>query len=354
MFGMRKKVSVFAVCVAFVVSVFGAHPAHAKDKLKVVVTASAYASIADAIGGDKIEVSYIVSGNQDPHIVRPKPSLAVKLSEADMFVATGLDLEMWAPSLVDMSNNPKIRSGQKGYVSASAGLDILDVPVTVSRAEGDVHVFGNPHIHTSPLNGKVIAENIYLGLKKNAPEHEAYFKANLEKFKNEVDERLFGKELVKMLGGKTLTKLAGQGRLIPFLKSKEFQGKPLMDSLGGYMKKSLPLRDKEIVTFHKNWTYFTDLFGLRVVDYMEPKPGMPPTPGHVSAVISKMKERNIRVMLVANYFDMGKVKTVARKTGATPVMVALGPGGQKGMNSFFDQFDIWIDELLAAFAQTGS
>ncbi len=349
---LEKKSFIFVIGAAFVASILGVAPAHAKDRLKVVVTASAYASIAEAVGGDKIEVSYIVSGNQDPHIVRPKPSLAVKLSEADVFVATGLDLEMWAPALVDMSNNPKIRSGQKGYVSASAGLDISEVPVTVSRAEGDVHIFGNPHIHTSPLNGKIIAENIYLGLRKNAPEHEAYFKANLEKFKKEVDERTFGKELVKMLGGKTLTKLARQGRLISFLEKKQYKGKPLIDSLGGWMKMAMPLRGKEIVSFHKNWTYFTDLCGLRVVDYMEPKPGMPPTPGHVSAVISKMRENGIRVMLVANYFDMGKVKTVARKTQATPVMVSLGPGGQKEIKSFFDQFDVWIGELLKAFAKT--
>jgi zinc/manganese transport system substrate-binding protein len=316
-----------------------------------VVTCSAYQSIAEYIGGDKVTVSHIVKGYQDPHIVRPKPSLAVDLSAADLFVATGMDLEMWAPSLVNMSNNPSIRSGQKGYVSASAGLKIVETPITISRAEGDVHVYGNPHIHTSPLNGKIIAENICVGLKKIAPQHAALFEENLKKFKDEVDRRTFGEELVKMLGGKVLTNLALRGKLIPFLEKKQYKGKPLLDYLGGWMKQALPLRGRKVVSFHKNWSYFSQVFGLEVVEYMEPKPGIPPTPGHVANVINKMKELNVKVMLVANYFDISRVRKVSDKVDAIPVIVGLAPGGQDGMNTFFDQFDIWIEELNQAFKQ---
>jgi zinc/manganese transport system substrate-binding protein len=183
-------------------------------KLNVVVANTAYQSIAEYVGGDKVRVSHIVEGNQDPHIVRPKPSYAVLLKEADVYVTTGMDLEMWSPALVDMSGNPNIRSGQKGYVSASAGLKIIETPITISRAEGDVHIYGNPHIHTSPLNGKTIAENICVGLKRNAPEYADYFDQNLARFKNEVDRRTFGAELVKLLGGKALTDLAQSGKLI--------------------------------------------------------------------------------------------------------------------------------------------
>jgi len=344
-----KTLKIIISTLALAVALCGfAKSAHAK-KLNVVVTSSAYASIAEYIGGDQVDVSYIVKGYQDPHIVRPKPSYATILSKANIFVATGMDLEMWAPALVDMSNNPDIRSGQKGYVSASAGLKIVEQPVTVSRAEGDVHIYGNPHIHTSPLNGITIAENIYVGLKKNAPEHAAYFEENLKKFKNEVYRRTFGAELVKMIGGKTLTTMALRGKLIPFLEKKEYKGKKLIDHLGGWMKKAMPIRNHKVVSFHKNWSYFSQLFGLDIVEYMEPKPGIPPTPGHVSAVISKMKELNVKVMLVANYFDMGKVKTVADKVGAVPVVVALSPGGEKGIDHFFDLFDLWIDRLVKAF-----
>lgn len=340
---------------AICISLLGLRSVEADDdKLNVVVTSSAYASIAEYIGGDKVVVSYIVRGNQDPHIVRPKPSLAVKLSKADVFVATGMDLEMWAPSLVDMSGNPHIRSGQKGYVSASAGLNIIETPVTVSRAEGDVHIYGNPHVHTSPLNGKVIAENICTGLKKNAPAHAGYFDANLKNFKKEVDRRMFGSTLVEMVGGKTLSKLAERGKLIPFLQKKEYKGKKLIDSLGGWMKKGLELRGLKIVAYHKNWSYFTALFGLEILDYMEPKPGIPPSPGHVASIIDKMKKNNIKVMLAAGYFDVGKVRSVAKRVGASPVIISLAPGGEKGMDTFFDQFDIWLDRLVKAKVQTGS
>lgn len=323
----------------------------AGKQLKVVVTNSAYHDIAKFIGGDRVTVTHIVEGNQDPHIVRPKPSFAVLLKQADVYVTTGMDLEMWSPALVDMSGNPNIRSGQKGYVSASAGLKILDTPITLSRAEGDVHIYGNPHIHTSPLNGKVIAENICVGLSKNAPENAKFFENNLAHFKSEIDRRTFGPELVKLLGGKTLTDMAQNGRLIPFLKKKQYKGKALIDSLGGWLQAALPLRGNKLVAYHKNITYFAQLFDLDIVDYLEPKPGIPPTPGHIAHVMEKMRAQRIRVMWAENYFDVAQVRKVAEKVDAIPVIVALGPGGQPGMHSFFDMFDIWIRELNRAFAQ---
>ncbi|NLI48332.1 MAG: zinc ABC transporter solute-binding protein [Acidobacteria bacterium] len=256
---------------------WGSVPARTADgKLRVVVTYSAYHSIAEYIGGDKVVVSHIVEGNQDPHIVRPKPSLAVMLKSADVYVATGMDLEMWSPALVDMSGNPNIRSGQKGYVSASAGLRLLETPVTISRAEGDVHIYGNPHIHTSPLNGKTIAENICVGLKRNAPEHAEYFDQNLKRFIEEIDRRTFGDELVRLLGGRVLTDLAQKGQLFSFLENKQYHGQPLSARLGGWMKAAEPLRGLKIVAYHKNISYFAELFNIEIVDYLEPKPGIPP------------------------------------------------------------------------------
>ncbi len=346
---MKKQ---FINLLGIIAMLFAAMPTRAEaQKLNVVVTNSAYHYIAEYIGGDKVEVFHIVKGNQDPHIVRPKPSLAVLLRKADVYVTTGMDLEMWSPSLVNMSGNPNIRSGKKGYVSASAGLKIMEAPKTVSRAEGDVHIYGNPHIHTSPLNGKTIAENIFVGLTRNAPEHTQYFQKNLTRFMNEIDQRTFGAELVKLLGGKTLAALAQSGRLIPFLEKKQYKSQALIERLGGWMKEAMPLRDKKIVAYHKNITYFAQFLGLDVVDYLEPKPGIPPTPGHISGVMKKMRAQNIRVMWAENYFDVVQVRRVAEKVNAIPVIVALGPGGQKGMDTFFDMFDIWIRELNNAFRQ---
>ncbi|MFC1642873.1 metal ABC transporter substrate-binding protein [Myxococcota bacterium] len=325
-----------------------------KRKLKVVTTMSAYSSIAEYIGGDKVRVTHIVQGNQDPHIVRPKPSLAVKLKAADVYVGTGLDLEMWSSALVDMSGNRNIRSGKPGYVSASAGIKLIEAPVTISRAEGDVHIYGNPHVHTSPLNGKVIAENICVGFKRNAPEHAAYFDKNLARFKAEVDRRTFGEHLVRLLGGPTLTKLAESGRLVSFLRKKQYKGQPLIGQLGGWMKQALPLRGRKIVAYHKNISYLSRVFGFEIVDYLEPKPGIPPSPGHIAKVMDKMRKQHIRVLWAENYFDVGQVRKVAAKVGAVPVIVALSPGGQPDMKTFFDQFDIWIRELNRAFQQAGT
>jgi zinc/manganese transport system substrate-binding protein len=321
------------------------------QKLNVVVINTAYQSIAEYIGADKVRVTHIVEGNQNPHIVRPRPSLAVVLRKADLYVTTGMDLEMWSPALVDMSGNPRIRSGQIGYVAASAGLKVVETPMTISRAEGDVHIYGNPHIHTSPLNGKTIAENICVGLKRIAPQHAALFEHNLKHFIDEVDVRTFGPDLVKLLGGKALTDLAQNGRLIPFLEKKQYKGKPLIALLGGWMKEALPLRGRKIVAYHKTISYFSQLFGFEIVDHLEPKPGIPPSPGHIASVMDKMRKQNIRVMWAENYFDVGTVQKVAAKVHAIAVIVALMPGGQPEIKGFFDQFDIWIRELKKAFAR---
>ncbi len=319
--------------------------------LEVVVTSSAYHSIAEYIGGEHIQVTHLVEGYQDPHIVRPKPSMAVRLAQADVFVATGLDLEMWAPALVDQANNPALRDGEPGFVAAATGVKIGEAPTTLSRSEGDVHIYGNPHIHTSPLIGKTIAENICTGLKRVDPEHAADYDANLARFKREVDVRLFGGELVGILGGKTLHKMAESGRLHDFLDSQEYKGKPLSAYKGGWLEAAEPLKGRKLVTFHKNWGYFTDLFGLQVVEYMEPKPGIPPSPGHVNKVVQTIRDQQVGVILAANYFDTSKVELVAERAGAVPVITALAAGGQPGMDTFFDQFDVWIPALVAAYEQ---
>ncbi|MBN1336714.1 MAG: zinc ABC transporter substrate-binding protein [Deltaproteobacteria bacterium] len=328
-------------------------PASAWAKLQVVVTCSSYEPIVEYLGGDHVEVMHLVEGYQDPHIVRPKPSLAVHLAKADLFVETGLDLEAWVPALVDQAGNPDIRSGQKGFVSVSTGVKVIEVPSAINRAEGDVHLFGNPHIHTSPINGKIIAENIATGLKRVDPAHAAEYDANLARFKAEIDTRLYGSELVRMVGSATLDRLAQSGRLVAFLESQTYQGRSMSSYLGGWMAQAAPLRGRKLVNFHKNWGYFVDLFGIQVVGYMEPKPGLPPSPGHITSLVDRMQHEDVRVIFDANYFDPAKMRLVADRTGAVAVQVGLAVGGQSGMDDFFDQFDIWIATLLDAYKRAG-
>lgn len=320
-------------------------------KLNVITTLTDYANIAKYIGGDKIDVHAIVKGNQDAHFVRPKPSYAVMLSKADVFVSTGLDLELWVPTLEDRAANPHIRSGQPGFVAASDGVKLLDKPKVLSRSEGGLHIYGNPHIITSPVNFKVIARNIEIGLEKNDAANAGFYRANLKKFLHDIDTHLFGEKLIKMMGGKLLGKLAVNGQLIPFLQKKSFKGQKLISYLGGWMKKALPFRGRKLVSYHKNWVYFHALFGIKVVGTVEPKPGIPPSPKHVEELVTQMRKENVKVLMAANYFSEAKVNEICSKVGAVPVMVPMGVDGADDTENVFKLVDYWLDHLNKAYAQ---
>jgi zinc/manganese transport system substrate-binding protein len=315
--------------------------------LNVVATLPDYAVIAKLIGGERVKVSHIVRGDQDAHFIRPKPSFVDMVKQADVLIATGLDLELWLPTVVDRSGNARVRSGQPGYVATSQGIRLLEIPQTMSRAEGGVHVYGNPHMTCSPLNMKTAARNIATGLIKNDRKGKEVYEKNLEVFLHEMDERLFGREMVKLLGGRSLCSMAEKGTLIPFLEKNKFQGEPLIDSLGGWMKKMMPVRGKAIVTYHKNWVYFLKLFGIEEAGTVEPKPGIPPTPKHVTELIEMMIERRIGVVFAANYFDESRVRTVAQRVGAVPVIVPLYIGGEKGVDDYFGLVDLWTERFVA-------
>ena len=318
-------------------------------KIFVVSTLTDYAAIAREIGGDRVKVAAIAEGDEDPHFVRPKPSYAQKLARADLFVTTGLDLELWAPSIIDRSQNANIREGQVGYVAVSDGLNMLEIPAIVDRSQGGVHVYGNPHIHTSPINAKVAATNIAIGLKKVDPDGEDYYANRLKQFKQQIDERLFGENLIKILGAKTLTRLAQSGNLIPFIKAKEFKGTKLIDRLGGWLKDMMPLRGKKIVTYHKNWIYFTELFGFEVIGEVEPKPSIPPSPRDVENLIEMMKKLDVKVVLAANYYSEQKINKICSSVDATPVIVPLSVKGAPKIRTYFDLIDNWVSMLKAGY-----
>ncbi len=344
-----RKVHVF---VLGVLALAGAAQA-APRKLRVVTTLPDYAVIAKAIGGDRVVVSHIVRGDQDAHFIRPKPSFVDMVRHADVLIATGLDLELWLPTVVDKSANRRVRSGQVGYVAASQGMRLLEKPTVLSRIEGGVHIYGNPHVTCSPVNMRIAARNIAIGLIKNDPAGEAFYKKNRDAYIAELDRRLFGPELVKLLGGDMLAQLAEKERLIPFLEGHRFRGKRLIDSLGGWMKRMQPLRGARLVTYHKNWVYFLHLFGLEEAGTVEPKPGIPPAPKHVRDLIRMMREERVRLILAANYFDKQKVRTVAARTGAQAVIVPVYVGGAPGVDDYFKLVDYWIDSLLKAAKAAG-
>jgi ABC-type Zn uptake system ZnuABC Zn-binding protein ZnuA len=317
-------------------------------QVQVVTTLSAYASIANAVGGERVEAVAISRGDEDAHFVKPKPSFALMLKRADLFVTTGLDLELWAPAVVDKSGNKSIRDGQPGFVSASQGVPMADVPESISREGGDVHIYGNPHIHTSPLNAKVIAANIVAGLKRVDPDGAATYDVKLAAFNQRIDEKLYGKELVELLGAEVLDPLARQGKLIEFLSTQEYEGEELLQRLGGWMGKGRVFRGRQVVAYHKNWIYFTELFGLEVAGYVERKPGIPPSAKHVHHLLSLIEREEIQVLWASSYFSREKVESIAERSGSQAIIVSLGPMTVTA-DSYFELIDSWIDDLAWAF-----
>ena len=316
--------------------------------VRVVATLPVYASIAKSIGGAEVEAVSIADANEDSHFVRPKPSYALELRRADLFITTGLDLELWVPALLDKAGNGNVLEGRPGYVTAYTGIALLDIPTSIDRSQGDVHVFGNPHIHTDPLRTLQVARNITVGLKRVAPDRAAHFDAGLAAYQSETYRRLFGPRLVEMLGGETLEQLALNGTIFGFLESNQFEGEPLLASLGGWLEQGAALRGRDIICYHVNWSYFEDRFGVNCAEYVETKPGISPTPRHVARLISLMRDQGLSVVLAASYFDGARVASVAARGDARPVVLPMQTGSGPGLDTYFDLVDRWITDLSAA------
>ncbi len=317
--------------------------------LKVVTSLPTYGAIAREIVGDRATVTSIGHGDEDPHFVQPKPSFIALLRDADLFVTTGLDLELWVPALLDRAGNRKVSEGGAGYVAAYTGIQLLEVPTSVSRSAGDIHVDGNPHIHTDPLNGILIARNILAGLKRVSPENAAVFTEREQDFERRVLEATMGPDLVQTLTPATALNLLQTDRLYGFLSQQKYQGKPLLDRLGGWLKQAEILRGKEMACYHKEWAYFSNRFKITCITYIEAKPGIPPTPRHVQEVIALMRERKIPVLFASNYFDRKQIQQVAQRTGAKAVIVSENAEGVPGVNTYFELVSSWINGLTPAY-----
>jgi ABC-type Zn uptake system ZnuABC Zn-binding protein ZnuA len=320
--------------------------------LKVVTSLTTYAAIAREVAGDRAKVTAIAQGDEDPHFVQPRPSFVPLLRSADLFVTTGMDLELWVPTLLDRAGNARIREGGPGYVSASQGITALEVPASVSRSQGDIHVHGNPHIHTDPINAILIARNIRDGLTRVAPAQAAEFTARARQFEDRILRALFGDELVTILTPATLFDLARSGRAMTFLEQTPYKGAPLVTRLGGWMQHAMAFHGKEIVCYHKEWAYFSARFDVHCIEYIEAKPGIPPTPRHVQDVVALMREKKIPVLLASNYFDRGQIREVAARTGAAAVIVPENTHGAPGIETYFELMNVWISELSKAFGDT--
>src|SRR5262245_49634309 len=303
---MRPKRLALAGCALILL---GAASVPASAGVKVVTTLQDLASIADAVGGDRIETFALVKGYQDPHFVDAKPSFVLKLSRADLLIAAGLELEIgYLPPLLDQSRNAKIHPGSAGYLDASTGCDILNRPVQqVTRAMGDVHPYGNPHYWTDPENGRTIARSIAAKLSALDPSGRETYAANLAAFETR-------------------------------LSNKERE----------WIAKMTPYASTKIITFHDSWPNFARRYGLDIVGQIEPKPGIPPTPAHTLEVINLITADKIPVILVEPYFDLKTPKFIGEKTGAVVLSFYPSVGGLPEIKDYFALFDHNIDAFVAA------
>ena len=312
--------------------------------LKIVCSFADYAAIADYITNGEVEVFHISHGDQDPHFVPPKPSYAMMLRDADMWVTTGMDLEQWSTTLLDKARNRNIMDGEVGFVSASSGVNVLQKVEVADRTEGDVHTMGNPHIQTGPINLKIVAQNITIGLMKIDPANTAFYQAQRDAYCDRIDRSLFGDELVDMFGGETLCSLLDNKTLFTFLE-REYEGSKLADRLGGWLKKALPFRGIKVMAYHKNWAYFADTFGMEVAGYIEPKPGIPPSARHVENMIQLIKDQDLKLMLVASYFERKSPQMIEDKTGIKALYLPVHVTGLPQITNSFELIDYWIDQI---------
>jgi len=299
---MKKRSIVFITLLLAVCSLANA------GVIKVVTTTTDMKSITELIGGNKVSVISIATGYQNPHFVDPKPSYIISLSKADLFVTVGLDLETgWSPQLLLSSRNRKIQKGSPGYVDASEAVHLLQVPTSANRGEGDIHIYGNPHYWLDPVNGKVIARNITNGLERIDPSNKAFYESNLNSFNTQIDTKL-----------------------------KEWQSK------------MAPFRGAKIIAYHNEWVYFETRFGLVVVDFMEPKPGIPPTPSQLVKVINEVKANKIKVIISSPYFTTSSSDVVSKQTGVKKLTLATSVSAFDPIKNYFDLFDNDINQLVGA------
>lgn len=331
------KISIFLILVLTQVA-----PAQTK-KLKVVTTLNYLKYVTEQVGGDKVEVSALANPKQDPHYVTPTPRMNQMSTDADLFIESGLSLDMWAKNVVDASGNPSIQVGSPGHLIATINVPVKELPTEVSRSWGDIHPQGNPHVWLDPLNVRIVAGNIAERLKQLDPPNESYYQHQFEEFKNRLDAAMFGEELLKAVGksgGDILTRKATNDELMDWLKAKKLESK-----LGGWMKKAQALNHAKIISYHKTYIYFADRFGLQIMGELEEKPGIPPPPKHRDAVVDLVNREGIKVILNDNFYSREAADYVASKTGAKVVVTYMDVGATEELTTYENLITFLIEDI---------
>ena len=315
------------------------------EKLRIVTTTTDLKSIAQAVGGEKVSVSSIATGYENPHYVQAKPSFMMLARKADLWIRVGLELEVgYEELIIDGSRNSEIRIGTPGHLDASEKVLRLEVPKTkVTRELGDIHPQGNPHYWLDPLNARIVAGSIARRLSKLSPENSAAFEKNLAAFQKALDERMFGAALVRKVGGGKLWAMELKGTLNEYLTVRKLSG-----DLGGWSARMRPLKGRKIITHHRSWSYFVNRFALTVAAELEPKPGVPPSGAHLLKVMKRAKAESVGVILLEPAYSRKAADLVAKKTGVSVVVCAISTGGQKEATDYLALIDLIVDRISKA------
>ena len=286
-----------------------AAPAHAD--LKVATSLTDLASVAQFVGGKHVTAQSLSKGYQDPHFVPAKPSLMKAIQHADVFVSVGLELDAgWLPLVLPGSRNPKIQPGAGGFVDASDGVDVLEKPTgTVSRAEGDIHPLGNPHYYADPKRLEVVATKLAEAFSRLDAANAAEYAANAKAFKERMEV-----------------------------------------SLAKWEKEMAPYKGASIVTYHTNFAYFADRFGLKLFGTVEPKPGIPPTPRHIAELAAAMKQAGVKAVVYQPYYSAEASRELATKAGGVAVEITTEAGGLPGTDDVFSKFDVLVSSVAGALS----
>jgi zinc/manganese transport system substrate-binding protein len=280
--------------------------------LNVMASTEDLASLAREVGGQHAQVESIARGYQDPHFVEAKPSFLLKLQKADILIVVGLDLEIgWLPPLITQSRNAKVQPGGAGYLDASAAAAVVDKPSgAISRAMGDVHPLGNPHYWLDPQNGRRIAKAISDKFSALDPDDAAYFSQRYQDFDRRLQEA-----------------------------EKRWQ------------QEMAPLKGTSVITYHNSWPNFANRFGIQVAGFVEPKPGIPPTPAHTFEIINQMKKEQIKLIWVEPYFDLKTPNAIAQQSGGKVVVMLPSVGGVPEVKDYIQLFDYNIRLLKSALGK---
>jgi ABC-type Zn uptake system ZnuABC Zn-binding protein ZnuA len=333
--------TIIALMLAFAASAAGA------DQLKVCCTVPDLGALTQEVGGDRVAVTTFAKGPEDPHYIEARPSFVRALADADLFIQTGLELEVgWAPVLLKNARNERVLPGTPGFLEAATAIQPLEVPTgTVDRSLGDVHPGGNPHFFTDPVCGLEVAKLIADKLAALRPADAAFFAGRYQDFAKRLGERMFGKDLAAKYDPSKLAALQEKGRLPDFLKAQGDDGK-----LGGWLAEARPFAGKRVIADHAVWPYLSRTFGFSVAGYLEPKPGIPPTTKHLQEVIALMKQEGISVILTTPFFDPKHARVVAEQTGGHIAAMAHQVGALPGTDDYLGFVDHNVTALANAFA----